>query len=157
MSQTSTDNGLTAIFYDHRKKEIILTGSINKSYGNVYSRKNSHPIYWPPEISKIQTAVACPSESQYIFLGSLGGLYSVDLDEERSRKRPARFGWENKYSVPETSASSESSTSFVALAAPGVGRIYTFRIEKEEMILEVILGKGAPARQGFVGPSPLDI
>lgn len=151
---------MTAIFYDHRKKEIILTGSINKSYGNVFSsRRNSRTIYWPPESSKIQAAVACSSESQYIFLGSSGGLYSVDLDEERTWKRPSKFGWENKYSVPETPTRSDSSTSFVALAAPDIDHLYTFRIEKEEMILELIQGKGAPVRLGFVGPLslPLDI
>ncbi|CAG8959037.1 hypothetical protein HYFRA_00012198 [Hymenoscyphus fraxineus] len=148
----ATDVGLSAVFYDHTRREFILTGCINKGYGNVYSRRGNSAIYWPPESSKIQAAVACPSQSQYLLLGSSGGVYSVDLSDERSRKRPSKFEWEYKVSPPEYASQ------FVALAASKDDRIYFFRIEKEEMILEVIQGKNSPARRKeILGPLISDL
>ena len=113
----------------------------------MYSQ-NEEFLKWQTQNGKLEAAVYCTSGSQFILLSDSGKLYLLDPD--KSTPKAMKSSWSFKTHRPK------SNSQFVALAAPEINCIYTFRIENEEMILEVIRGKGQPVTKPFVPPEILD-
>lgn len=115
---------------------------INKPYSIVHSRSHEY-VHWKTQKGKIQTAAQCPSGSQYILLTATGNLYQLDLET----LAPVLMGpkWDFKHQP-------QSPHEFVALAVPEDNIIYAFRIENNEMMLDVVKGNSMPEKKGFLAP-----
>lgn len=135
---TDQDHGLSAVFYDGRSRKIVMTGYINKHY-NIVQSETRASVPWDARSGKIQSAVACASGSQYKLLTGNGELFRLDLDHQMAPERLTP--------VLNLNHPPRSSAQFVALAAPENNCIYSFRIEQDTMIFEVIIGQNMPVRR----------
>jgi hypothetical protein len=108
----------------------------------VHSSRHEY-VPWKTQSGKIQTAVQCPSGSQYILLTATGRLYQLDLETLAPVLMDPKWDFKHQPQSPEE---------FVALATPEDNLVYAFRIENNEMILEVVRGKSMPVRKRFLAP-----
>ncbi len=80
------------------------------------------------------------------MLTNTGRLYELDFDTSgKVAPRQLNSTWHFKHQP-------QSNFEFVALAAPEDDLIYAFRIENDEMILEVVRGEDMPVRKRFPNP-----
>jgi hypothetical protein len=85
------------------------------------------------------------------MLTATGHLYQLDLEMDLKTLVPEpmapKWNFNNRRQGPK------SPDEFVALAMPKCNLIYSFRIEKNEMILEEVRGNNMPQKKNFLAPS----